>query len=39
MNEPLSPGLLAKMNSYWRAANYLSVGQISMTTRRSSRSM
>ena len=28
MNEPLSPELLAKMNAYWRAANYLSVGQI-----------
>jgi xylulose-5-phosphate/fructose-6-phosphate phosphoketolase len=28
VNGPLSPELLAKMNSYWRAANYLSVGQI-----------
>jgi len=28
MNKPLSPGLLARMNAYWRAANYLSVGQI-----------
>jgi xylulose-5-phosphate/fructose-6-phosphate phosphoketolase len=28
MNEPLSPDLLRKMNAYWRAANYLSVGQI-----------
>ena len=28
MNEPLSPDLLAKMDAYWRAANYLSVGQI-----------
>src|ERR1035437_7898550 len=31
MNEkdkPLSPELLRKMNAYWRAANYLSVGQI-----------
>ncbi len=28
MTEPLSPDLLAKMNAYWRAANYLSVGQI-----------
>jgi xylulose-5-phosphate/fructose-6-phosphate phosphoketolase len=28
MNKPLSPDLLAKMNAYWRAANYLSVGQI-----------
>jgi len=25
---PLSPEVLAKMNAYWRAANYLSVGQI-----------
>jgi len=28
MVEPLSPDLLEKMNAYWRAANYLSVGQI-----------
>ena len=28
MNKPLSPDLLRKMNAYWRAANYLSVGQI-----------
>ncbi|MEO6239032.1 MAG: phosphoketolase family protein [Vicinamibacterales bacterium] len=28
MNPPLSSGLLQKMNAYWRAANYLSVGQI-----------
>src|ERR1700760_1148312 len=28
MSEPLSPELLEKMNAYWRAANYLSVGQI-----------
>jgi len=28
MNEPLSTELLSKMNAYWRAANYLSVGQI-----------
>src|SRR5450755_2061744 len=27
-NGPLSPEDLAKMNAYWRAANYLSVGQI-----------
>ena len=27
-NKPLSPALLKKMNAYWRAANYLSVGQI-----------
>jgi len=26
--EPLSPELLRKMHAYWRAANYLSVGQI-----------
>src|SRR6202046_4722886 len=28
INGPLSPDTLAKMNAYWRAANYLSVGQI-----------
>jgi len=28
MKEPLSPELLHRMNAYWRAANYLSVGQI-----------
>jgi len=28
MHKPLSPNLLAKMNAYWRAANYLAVGQI-----------
>jgi xylulose-5-phosphate/fructose-6-phosphate phosphoketolase len=28
MNEPLSAQLLEKMNAYWRASNYLSVGQI-----------
>jgi xylulose-5-phosphate/fructose-6-phosphate phosphoketolase len=28
MSEPLSPELLEKMNAYWHAANYLSVGQI-----------
>src|SRR6266576_1071977 len=27
-NQPLSPEKLRKMNAYWRAANYLSVGQI-----------
>ncbi len=27
-NGPLSPEQLAKINAYWRAANYLSVGQI-----------
>jgi len=25
---PLTPELLQKINAYWRAANYLSVGQI-----------
>ena len=28
MLDPLSPDLLRKMHAYWRAANYLSVGQI-----------
>ena len=28
MDKPLTPERLAKMNAYWRAANYLSVGQI-----------
>src|SRR5881275_1282392 len=28
MTSPLSPDLLRKMDAYWRAANYLSVGQI-----------
>ncbi|HZL36290.1 MAG TPA: phosphoketolase family protein [Tepidisphaeraceae bacterium] len=28
MNDPLSPDLLARIDAYWRAANYLSVGQI-----------
>src|SRR5712664_2258268 len=28
MDRQLSPDLLRKMNAYWRAANYLSVGQI-----------
>ena len=28
MSEALSSELLFKMNAYWRAANYLSVGQI-----------
>ena len=27
-NNPLSSELLRKMDAYWRAANYLSVGQI-----------
>jgi xylulose-5-phosphate/fructose-6-phosphate phosphoketolase len=27
-NEPLAPEPLERMNAYWRAANYLSVGQI-----------
>ena len=28
MNQPLSSTILRKMHAYWRAANYLSVGQI-----------
>ena len=28
MDQPLSADLLRKMDAYWRAANYLSVGQI-----------
>ena len=28
MAKPLSPDLLRKMDAYWRAANYLLVGQI-----------
>src|SRR6202167_5788691 len=28
INGPLSPQLLSKMDAYWRAANYLTVGQI-----------
>ena len=28
MNKPLSSDLIEKMDAYWRAANYLSVGQI-----------
>ncbi len=28
MSDPLSPELLHRMHAYWRAANYLSVGQI-----------
>jgi xylulose-5-phosphate/fructose-6-phosphate phosphoketolase len=28
MDSPLEPELLRRMNAYWRAANYLSVGQI-----------
>ena len=28
MDKPLTPELLGKINAYWRAANYLSVGQI-----------
>jgi xylulose-5-phosphate/fructose-6-phosphate phosphoketolase len=28
MTTPLSPDMLQKINAYWRAANYLSVGQI-----------
>ncbi|HWD15616.1 MAG TPA: phosphoketolase family protein, partial [Casimicrobiaceae bacterium] len=28
MNDALSPDLLARMDGYWRAANFLTVGQI-----------
>jgi xylulose-5-phosphate/fructose-6-phosphate phosphoketolase len=28
MPDALSPDLLEKMDAYWRAANYLTVGQI-----------
>jgi xylulose-5-phosphate/fructose-6-phosphate phosphoketolase len=28
MHDPLTPDVLQKMHAYWRAANYLSVGQI-----------
>jgi xylulose-5-phosphate/fructose-6-phosphate phosphoketolase len=28
MTDPLSPDLLHRMHAYWRAANYLSVGQV-----------
>ena len=28
MDNPLKPDLLRRMDAYWRAANYLSVGQI-----------
>ena len=28
MTNPLSPDLLARMDAFWRAANFLSVGQI-----------
>lgn len=28
MSNPLSPDTLRKIDAYWRAANYLSVGQI-----------
>jgi xylulose-5-phosphate/fructose-6-phosphate phosphoketolase len=27
-SQTLTPALLRKMNAYWRAANYVSVGQI-----------
>ena len=27
-NHPLSPEMLQRIHAYWRAANYLSVGQI-----------
>jgi xylulose-5-phosphate/fructose-6-phosphate phosphoketolase len=28
MSDPLTPSALQKIDAYWRAANYLSVGQI-----------
>jgi xylulose-5-phosphate/fructose-6-phosphate phosphoketolase len=28
MDGPLAPELLQRMDAYWRAANYLAVGQI-----------
>jgi xylulose-5-phosphate/fructose-6-phosphate phosphoketolase len=28
MSDPLTPEMLSRINAYWRAANYLSVGQI-----------
>ena len=28
MNDKLDAGLLRRLDAYWRAANYLSVGQI-----------
>jgi xylulose-5-phosphate/fructose-6-phosphate phosphoketolase len=31
--KPLTPELLGKMDAYWRAANYLSVGQIHLLCR------
>src|SRR5918992_5042047 len=37
-DRPLSSELLAKMDAYWRAANYLSVGQSTCMTTRCSRS-
>lgn len=33
-DKPLSPDLLRKMNAYWRAANYLSIGHSSVPTLR-----
>ena len=30
--QPLSPEELRKVHAYWRAANYLSVGQIYLST-------
>ena len=32
MGQPLSPEELRKIDAYWRAANYLSVGQSTCTT-------
>jgi xylulose-5-phosphate/fructose-6-phosphate phosphoketolase len=33
VERPLSPELLRKMDTYWRAANYVSAGQITNVTR------
>jgi xylulose-5-phosphate/fructose-6-phosphate phosphoketolase len=33
MPAALSPDLLEKMDAYWRAANYLTIGQIYRTIR------
>ena len=37
MTDTLSPDLLAKMNAYWRAANYLTVGKLYLRSCRSAR--
>ncbi len=38
MIQPLAPELLQKMHAWWRAANYLSVGQIYLMGNRCSSS-